>query len=229
MRARRGGFSLIELMVVIGVAVVLTALLMPAMRQLQENAHRVVCMTNLQQMGQSFFMFGADHNDRLPYSAILHVQQAPQNLMASRRIDPDTDGWDGLGLLYSLMYCGAPQCFYCPSHQGNHPYERYANDWIPFGPSVPIFTNYHYAGHTEWTGARRRRSLDEGYSLVLATDGLRTKSDFNHVHGMNVLRADGSVRWREDTEHILGLLPSDDFAPPPADYVTLWNELGGPQ
>ena len=34
--------------------------------------------------------------------------------------------------------------------------------------------------------------------VLLLTDGLRTKSDFNHDVGMNVVRADGSVQWLED-------------------------------
>lgn len=217
-------FSLVELMVVIAVAVLLTSLLMPAMHQLHENARRVMCMSNLQQLGDAFLMYGNDYNDRLPYSAILHQPNpAPQELMASMRSGP-TGGWDGMGLLYSEHYCEIAECFYCPSHHGNHPYERYADLWSST-VNTSIYTNYHYCGDIDWANPTRRRSMLDGHSLVLATDGLRTAQDFNHILGMNMLRADGSVRWREDNKHLLDQLPTDDGDPTSNDYVNLWGTV----
>ena len=47
---------------------------------------------------------------------------------------------------------------------------------------------------------------------MLATDGLRTKSDFSHGVGYNTLRGDGSVTWRDDVvvRTNLSFLPPDD-------------------
>jgi len=211
-------------MVVIAVAVLLTSLLMPAMQQLHENARRVMCMSNQQQLFEAFLMYGNDYNERLPYSAIMHQPNpAPQELMASMRDGPN-GGWDGMGLLYSEHYCEIAECFYCPSHHGNHPYERYADQWNSTS-NTSIYTNYHYCGDIEWANPTKRRSMLEGHSLVLLTDGLRTAQDFNHVSGMNVLRADGSVRWREDTKHLLDQLPADDGDPASTNYVNLWGTV----
>ena len=46
-------------------------------------------------------------------------------------------------------------------------------------------------------------------ALVIATDGLRTRRDYNHGTGINVLRGDVSVLWREDpdTRRVMQLLP----------------------
>lgn len=210
-------------MVVISVAVVLTGLLMPAMRHMRENAHRVICMSNMQQLGQGFLLYGNDHNDLLPFSAALQKQNKPSDLMASRH-SLAANQWDGLGLLYAHGYCTMAECFYCPSHHGAHPYERYADQWLNPLPNDVIFTNYHYAGHVDWVTKRKRNMLD-GHELVLATDGLRTAEDFNHIEGMNVLRADGSVRWRDDTQDILKQLPLSENEPVQEGFSTLWSEI----
>jgi hypothetical protein len=209
------------------VAMLLTALTLPAMRGVHENAQRVACMANLQQLGHAFIMFGDDHNDNLPTSQAQINNETPQNLMMSRRPGASADDvWDGLGRLFADHYCDAAECFYCPSHHGNHPYERYARQWANPMPWQPIFTNYHYAGHMDWKALTRRRNMLDGYRLVLATDGLRTASDFNHVTGMNVLRGDGSVRWRDDNENIFSLLPRTELESIDPRYVDLWDIVG---
>jgi prepilin-type N-terminal cleavage/methylation domain-containing protein len=219
--ARRSGFSLVELMVVMAVAMLLTALTMPAMQQLHENAQRVVCMSNLSQIGHGFIIWGGDHNDYLPEAQALNQNESPQNLMMARR----TDGsWDGMGHLFEKQYCGVAECFYCPSHHGKHPFERYSNMWTEdAAPPTSIFTNYHYAGHMDWKNSGQRRTLLDGYSLVLATDGLRTATDFNHIQGMNMLRGDGSVHWRDDTEAIYEVLPKTEQEQITPEYMSLWD------
>jgi competence protein ComGC len=226
-RNRRFGFSLLELLVVIAVTMALTALLMPALRHVHENAHRLICSAHLQQMGQAFYMYSDSNADRLPYSAILQEDNSPPDLMAARRVEVNGE-WDGLGRLFAFGYCPSPECFYCPSHHGDHMFDRYAEQWHQPPSSPPIFTNYHYSGDVEWQDKNRRRSIDDGYSLVLATDGLRTAKDFNHVNGMNVLRGDGSVRWRDDNNGIRLMLPTSEWQAPSDDYAALWDEVINP-
>jgi len=217
-----------ELIVVISVAVLLTGMMMPAMKHVHENAHRVICLSNMQQIGQGFILYGGDHNDRLPFSQNLQppspsVQQI-QNLMAARTAGPG-QGWDGIGLLFAGNYCTSAACFYCPSHQGNHPLERYSDQWLRRNSIGAIYTNYHYAGHRDWRQNRLRTLLD-GHALVLATDGLRTAKDFNHRSGMNVLRGDCSVRWRDDVDQLYRHLPQNDATPPLPEYSGIWEVIG---
>jgi prepilin-type N-terminal cleavage/methylation domain-containing protein len=221
-RPQCSGFSLLELLVVISVAVVMTGLLMPAIHQVHENANRLICMSNLQQLGSGFIMYSNDNNDFLPHSAVLSKKQ-PQDLMVAR-YKSTQDGWDGIGLLFLHDYCGSPECYYCPSHHGTHPYERYARNWYRPTPGDVVFTNYHYSGDVEWDSNRRRR-LTDGYSLVLATDGLRTTADFNHIDGMNVLRADGSVRWREDARSVFEKLPCEETETVTPEYEDIWDSI----
>lgn len=199
-------------------------MLMSALRQVHENAHRLICGAHLAQLGQAFYLYSDNNGDRLPYSAILQEENLPANLMAAQRTQGYSD-WDGLGRLYSAGYCPSPECFYCPSHHGDHNYDRYAEQWELPPLQEPIFTNYHYAGDVEWVDKKARRTIDAGYSLVLATDGLRTAKDFNHLSGMNVLRGDGSVRWRDDVDGIRKLLPPSETQAPSVEYFTIWEQV----
>ncbi len=243
---RRAGFSLLELIVVISVALLLASLMTPAMSHLKENARRVVCSSNQRQQGLAMFMYASDSNDELPSSAPLRWSEPmPQELMVAHlgrqmtasSAEQESRAWDGLGLLYSGGYCQSIECFYCPSHHGAHDLERYRNEWLantlpgmsaledePFGQDA-IYTNYHYGGDLDWSPQRHRRRLEGGEGLVLATDGLRTALDFNHEVGMNVLRGDGSVIWKDDVENIYERLPSGLHDLDPADYSRLWQDI----
>ena len=53
---RRGGFSLVELLVVIGVLALLVALMLPAVQRSREAARDVECRNDLKQVGLAFHM-----------------------------------------------------------------------------------------------------------------------------------------------------------------------------
>ena len=63
---RTGAFTLVEMLVVIGIIAMLAALLLPALSGSQMRARRIACENHLRQMGIAFQIFAHDHNGRFP-------------------------------------------------------------------------------------------------------------------------------------------------------------------
>src|SRR5690349_10891085 len=68
-RSARSGFTLVELLVVIGIIAVLIGILLPTLNRAREQSRSAVCMNNLRQLGIAYMMYANDNNGWLPASA----------------------------------------------------------------------------------------------------------------------------------------------------------------
>ncbi len=65
-RVRRGGFTLVELLVVIGIISMLVAILLPSLRKARLAAQNVVCRSNLRQIHLALAMYAQAEHDYIP-------------------------------------------------------------------------------------------------------------------------------------------------------------------
>ena len=65
----RKAFTLVELLVIIGIIALLVALLLPAINKAKSVGQRVACINNQKQLQMAHMTFSDDHGDKILYSS----------------------------------------------------------------------------------------------------------------------------------------------------------------
>ncbi len=205
---------MIDVLVTLAVILTLLAISMPGYTKVREHANRLVCRSGIRQIGYAMAMYADQNRDRLPPTMFITpnsgAKSLPQDtctLRLSASEAPDVNArWDGLGILYDQGILSTAKIFYCPSYSGQDQYEHVAMT-LESQPSR-VTGNYQFRGVGPNNEVRLSRIEPNRSALI--SDSLRSKPDYSHRTGTNVLRADLSVFWYADSAGVISNSLAED-------------------
>jgi prepilin-type N-terminal cleavage/methylation domain-containing protein/prepilin-type processing-associated H-X9-DG protein len=207
------GFSLIELLVVIGIIGLLLGLLLPALEKAREEANTLRCTANVSQLGLALSMYSTDNHGQFPRTVYVPDAAIVAGTSAAA---PDPFGPGGpqpndvTAALFLLVRGGN-----LPPKILNEPYGDEVEDVPDPAPNLSSRSNftdykknlgYSYANPYPSTAAVAAgyQMTNHGHAtFVLAADlnpGVAGKNSKNHEgRGQNVLFADFHVQFFKTT------------------------------
>lgn len=150
MQVRKRAFTLVELLVVIGIIAVLISLLLPTLSKARQSAYRTQCASNQRQMLLGMEMYKVAYKGKVPPyvpdanmvgSLILRHEYGDFVSWNNPAVKPFlgdpgsnkegrrgslTEGWTGFGTAYHKGYIKDGRIFYCPVAV----YYNYQDSWL---------------------------------------------------------------------------------------------------
>src|ERR1700693_4688282 len=120
MSRKRFAFTLVELLVVIGIIALLIGILLPTLGKARNASLRTACLSNQRQIVCAVIMYSDMYNGGIPQPVTGGNMSGGEQAFNAKFIPPNatrgaSDGWYNLGLLFDQKLLKSPLVFYCPA------------------------------------------------------------------------------------------------------------------
>jgi prepilin-type N-terminal cleavage/methylation domain-containing protein/prepilin-type processing-associated H-X9-DG protein len=217
-RTRRA-FTLVELLVVIGIIAVLISILLPAMNRAREMSKRTGCASNLRQLAFGAIMYAGENRGWFPLGVLNTDGPGDGAYMFWNRniTNQRTIGkYRGEGIIVDEGYTPDPRVLYCPSYNGLTlgvevsvpPGGGYFPNASPPAAQLYMQSCYHYRcsfniSVKPW-GIPARMGHNDGAALFADAFSDPTRSvNVAHGDGYNVCYIDGHVTYLNDNGFLI--------------------------
>lgn len=198
---RKTGFTLVEILVVIGVLALLMSILVPALGRANAMAKRTVCLANLRSVYSAVSAYAQGNRGQTPIGYRI-VGGNPSKQYNSMVYSATTGKFVQFGLLYKAGFMSSPAAFFCPSE--SNPQSMLNTTTNPWPPgTVNGFAGY--AGRpqavipddlsTAPPNAMPRWNAFSEKAILADVNTMPARIASRHETGINVAYGDGSARW----------------------------------
>ncbi|MGB0715394.1 MAG: type II secretion system protein [Phycisphaerae bacterium] len=223
----RSGFTVIELLVVIGTIGLLMSILLPTLSRARDTAKRVACASNLRQLGVAIHCYAQQYDGSIPYGpkappALTAANFYPATGTPTSLISLLNGQPVGAGLLLENHLTEQPKILFCPGSdqpvvaeeelekvgttQAQSSY-YYRHDSVdrrfdpPGEPLAPLHTSISRLGRNRRGRPIRALAMDTQFDVsnTFASFGIVPRTH-HRKRGANTLYLDGSVQWLSNAD-----------------------------